>query len=124
MCNRLGMITTVQGIEIKIKSFALEWWNFIRVPRNLINVVVSLFFLYLAYKATKVAGVIATKNAPVMGLKDLVLSNIPRYDTSFIHGPVSFFLYDMRWWLFLLFIRYTPLQQRLLQRLFFSGQSL
>ncbi len=106
-------------LEKKIRAFVLDWWNFIRVPQNLINVAVSLFFLYLAYKATMIAGVIATKNAPVMGLNDLVLSNIPRYDTSFIHGPVSFFLYDMRWWLFLLFIRYTPFAAKALAILIF-----
>jgi len=99
--------------------YARSWWDFIRIPRNLMNVCVSFLFLYLAYEATMVAGAIATKNAPIVGLSDIVLSNIPRIDTSFIHGEVSFFLYDMRWWLFLIFIRYAPFAAKALALLIF-----
>ena len=95
------------NFETKFKHFTEEWSRFIFVPYNFLNVAISLFFLNMAYKIVQYAGTMATKNASVE-LTDFFLSNIPRIDTSFIHGTLSFFLFDMRLLLFLIFIKYTP----------------
>lgn len=89
------------------KRFLEDWWSFIRIPYNFLNIIFSLLFLKVAYEITTFSAIVATKNAS-NEVTDFIFSTFPQIDTSFIHGTVSFFLYDLRIPLFLLLIRYTP----------------
>lgn len=98
---------SVSRITLRMREFSQDWWAFMSVPYNFINVVVSLALVEISYWITSVAAVIATKNASAP-VRDIVFEHIPRLDTSLIHGPLSFFLYDLRLPLFLILIRYVP----------------
>jgi membrane-associated phospholipid phosphatase len=71
----------------------------------------SSFFGYalleFAYWFTKESAIIATHMAsnPV---GDIVHNNIPRIDTSIVHGELSFVLFDLRYPIMLIFLRYFP----------------
>jgi membrane-associated phospholipid phosphatase len=71
----------------------------------------SGFFGYIllefAYWFTKESAIIATHMAsnPV---GDIVHNNIPRIDTSVIHGELSFVMFDLRYPIMLVFLRYFP----------------
>lgn len=107
-----------EKILFGFRSYAQDWWQFVRVPYNFLNIIVSLLFLEVAYETTKVAAMLATKNAgdPI---GDIIISNLPRIDTSFIHGTLSFFMYDLRTILFVVFIRYTPFAAKALASIIF-----
>lgn len=92
--------------EILIRHFS-KWKEFLLVPYNFINVVLSLVLLEIAYWVTKISAVIATKQASAP-VTDIVFTYAPRIDTSFIHGTLSFLLYDLRLLLFVALIRYVP----------------
>lgn len=102
----------------KINIFLEKWLEFISVPYNFLNVCASLLLLKVSYETAKIAGIFATKNAsnPV---NDIVFLHVPYVDTSFIHGDISFFLYDCRSVLFILFIQYTPFGAKALAAIIF-----
>lgn len=88
------------------------------VPYNFLNLTVSFLFLEAAYVTTQIAGMLATKNAS-NEVTDIIISNFDRVDTSLIHGNLSFFMYDLRFPLFLIFIKYTPFAAKALAALIF-----
>jgi hypothetical protein len=51
--------------------------------------------------------IIATYNAGYPS-NDFFHSLLPRIDTSFIHGTLSFWLFDLRYFVFFIFLRYLP----------------
>lgn len=73
----------------------------------LLSAILSFSLLYLATIINSMAGILATEKASNY-VDDIVLSNIPRMDTSFIHGKVTGLVRDIT--LFLLFLtpRYLP----------------
>lgn len=101
-----------------ISTFATEWWNFISIPYNFFNVIVSLFFLEASYVTTKYFAIIATKNASNT-VTDIVFTNFSKIDTSFVHGTITFFMFDLRLLLFVVFIRYTSFAAKVLGVLIF-----
>lgn len=101
-----------------LKSYVRNWWSFVSVPHNLLNIGISFLFLQASYLTTQVAAIVATKNAgPEIG--DIFISNIPRVDTSIIHGDFSFLMYDLRFLLLFLLIRYAPFAAKTLACLAF-----
>ena len=90
----------------KLKSFSQDWLRFVLVPYNFLNLTVSFLFLEAAYVTTQIAGMLATKNAS-NEVTDIIISNFDRVDTSLIHGNLSFFMYDLRFPLFLIFDGYS-----------------
>lgn len=90
-----------------ITTFAKHWLDFLKTKDNALNVIFSLLILKAAYIVSSLSGYYATENASAE-VTDIVFSHIPRIDTSFIHGNISFFLFDLRIPLFILFIRYVP----------------
>lgn len=73
----------------------------------LLSAILSFSLLYLATIINSMAGILATERASNY-VNDIVLSNIPRIDTSFIHGEITGLVRDIT--LFLLFLtpRYLP----------------
>ncbi|MFA6077561.1 MAG: phosphatase PAP2-related protein [Candidatus Paceibacterota bacterium] len=73
----------------------------------LLSAILSFSLLYLATIINSMAGILATERASNY-VNDIVLSNIPRMDTSFIHGEITGLVRDIT--LFLLFLtpRYLP----------------
>ncbi len=110
------MYDTLTNITLRLRLFFTDWGSFVSKPYNLLNVVVSLLFLQAAYLTTQFAAMLATRDS-TNEVYDVVFAHIPRIDTSFIHGDVSFFLYDLRLPLFLLFITYTPFAAKALASL-------
>jgi membrane-associated phospholipid phosphatase len=92
--------------ETFVRRFC-EWRDFLLVPYNFANIILSLALLEIAYWITKISAVIATKQAS-SPVSDIVFTYFPRIDTSFIHGTLSFLLYDLRLPLFIILIRYVP----------------
>ncbi len=72
-----------------------------------ITAIVSLLILYVSTLINTIAGITATQNAGAP-TTDIILSNIGRIDTSFIHGPLTEYIRDVT--LVLLFVspRYLP----------------
>lgn len=94
-------------LKKKISRWAQEWRHFASIPFNAWNVVISAIFLEISYQIAQIAAVLATNSAS-SPVRDIVFDHLPRIDTGFIHGPLSFALFDLRYLLFLLYIRYAP----------------
>ncbi len=73
----------------------------------LLIALLSFGFLYLASLINSMAGLLATQNASNY-VNDIVLSNVARVDTSFIHGEVTRIIRDLTLVLIFLFPRYLP----------------
>jgi membrane-associated phospholipid phosphatase len=101
-----------------LKPYIRNWWAFVSVPYNLLNIGISFLFLQASYLTTQVAAIMATKNAGP-AINDIVISNVPRIDTSIIHGDLSFLMYDLRFFLLFLLIRYAPFAAKTLACLAF-----
>jgi hypothetical protein len=67
----------------------------------------SFGLLYLASLINSMAGLLATENASNY-VKDIILSNVSRLDTSFIHGKVTGTVRDLTIILLLIFPSYLP----------------
>lgn len=100
-------------ISLFLNIFLRKWWSFVSIPYNFFNITFSLLLLKFSYEVTIISATIATKSAS-NEVTDFIFLNFPRIDTSFIHGTLSFFLYDLRIPLFLIFIRYTPFAAKVL----------
>ncbi len=96
------------SLSLAVRAYLKKWWSFVSVPYNFLNIAASLLFLKASYTVAAIAAMFATKNANHPGAMDIIISHFPRIDTSIIHGSLSFFLFDLRFPLFILFIRYTP----------------
>ncbi len=73
----------------------------------LLIALLSFSLLYLANLINSMAGLLATENASNY-VNDIVLSNVPRIDTSFIHGEITGRIRDLTIILLLIFPRYLP----------------
>ena len=93
--------------KFRRSEFYSNWQSFVLKPYNAANIILSLLLLEISYKVTTIAASIATKNAS-NSVSDIVYRYVPQIDTSFIHGDLSGYLYDLRLPLFLIFIQYVP----------------
>lgn len=73
----------------------------------LLLALLSFSLLYLATIINSMAGILATERASNY-VSDIVLSNIPRIDTSFIHGEITGLVRDITLFLLFLIPRYLP----------------
>lgn len=97
----------MEKMTIRTKEYFQNEWKLWSSRRFLYSALISFFILYVSSLINTVAGMAATQSAgsPVT---DIVLSNLARIDTSFIHADVTGYVRDLTLILLFLMPRYLP----------------
>lgn len=96
-----------KNIRIRTTALVREYKKLLTNKFFLLSSFFGYALLEFAYWFTKESAIIATHMAsnPV---GDVVHNNIPRINTSIVHGELSFVLFDLRYPIMLIFLRYFP----------------
>jgi len=97
----------MEKILKSLENYFRNEWKLWRSKRFLYSALISFLILYVSTLINTLAGMAATQSAS-SPVTDIVLSNIGRVDTSFIHGDITGYVRNAALVLLFLMPRYLP----------------